>query len=49
MLGVEACWLSCDAKYAGDIDLQIVAFPQEGIEKVAGTLQLMRRATEFSG
>ena len=34
-------------EYADRIDLQIVAFPQEGIEKAPGTLGLLRRAIEL--
>ena len=45
-LGVEVL-AELRREYAGRIDLQIVAFPQEGIEKAPGTLQLMRRAIEL--
>lgn len=33
-------------KYAGIVDIQIVAFPQEGILKDPGTAELMRKAME---
>ena len=45
-LGVEVL-AELRREYAGRIDLQIVAFPQEGIEKAPGTLDLMRRAIEL--
>jgi hypothetical protein len=45
-LGVEVL-AELRREYAGRIDLQIVAFPQEGIEKAPGTLDLMRHAIEL--
>lgn len=42
-LGVEVC-AELRREYAGRIDLQIVAFPQEGIEQAPGTLRLLERA-----
>ncbi len=33
-------------QYAGQIDLQVVAFPQEGIIKAPGTLEMMEEALE---
>ena len=45
-LGVEVL-AELREEYAGRIDLQIVAFPQEGIEQAPGTLPLMRRAIEL--
>ena len=45
-LGVEVL-AELRREYAGRIDLQIVAFPQEGIEQAPGTLDLMRRAIEL--
>lgn len=43
LLGVEVM-LELREEYRGRIDLQIVAFPQEGILKAPGTLELMDRA-----
>lgn len=43
LLGVEIL-LELRAEYADMIDLQIVAFPQEGILKAPGTLTLLREA-----
>lgn len=40
LLGVQAL-LELRKKYAGYLDLQIVVFPQEGIIKAPGTLELM--------
>lgn len=45
-LGVEVL-AELRREYAGRIDVQIVAFPQEGIEQAPGTLDLMRRAIEL--
>ena len=42
-LGIEAM-LALKKEYQGRIDLQIVAFPQEGIIKAPGTYELMDRA-----
>ena len=43
LLGVEVL-LELRDEYRGRIDLQIVAFPQEGILKAPGTIDLMREA-----
>lgn len=43
LIGVEAM-LALREEYRGRIDLQVVAFPQEGIIKAPGTLELMDRA-----
>ena len=43
LIGVETL-LELKAEYANLLDLQIVAFPQEGILKSAGTLELMEEA-----
>ncbi|MBZ5739615.1 amidohydrolase family protein [Nocardioides mangrovi] len=42
-LGVEVL-ADLRAEYAGRIDLQIVAFPQEGVIQAPGTLRLLERA-----
>ncbi|MHB8190254.1 MAG: amidohydrolase family protein [Ferrimicrobium sp.] len=43
LLGVEVL-LSLRQEYEGQVDIQIVAFPQEGILRVPGTLDLLREA-----
>jgi cytosine deaminase len=43
LIGVETL-LELKAEYANLLDLQIVAFPQEGIVKSAGTIELMEEA-----
>lgn len=43
LLGVEVL-LELRAEYRGLVDLQIVAFPQEGIRKAPGTAALLREA-----
>ena len=43
LLGVEVL-IDLRAKYRSRVDLQIVAFPQEGIFKAPGTLALLREA-----
>ena len=43
LLGVETA-LQLGEEYAGLLDLQVVAFPQEGIVKAPGTLELMQDA-----
>ena len=46
LIGIETL-VHLRKEYAGLIDLQIVAFPQEGILKSPGTLQLMTEAIEM--
>ena len=42
LLGFEAM-LTLREEYRGLVDLQVVAFPQEGIERAPGTYELLRR------
>ena len=43
---MKACWPRAN-RYRGLIDIQLVAFPQEGILKSSGTVELMRKAMEM--
>src|SRR5665213_282953 len=46
LIGVETA-LELKQEYAGLVDLQIVAFPQEGILKSPGTIELMEEAMKM--